>query len=227
VTPDPLVLAVRENATWCDVVCRSHRLRPEADTRLWWSGVRTPDLYPDAVTLDPEVTELEVLGRIHDVPGASVKDSFATLDLGPHGYRVLVEATWFARSPSSSRSSVPAGGFERVADKFTFAAWRYAWGGPDGVLVPTLFRASGVTVLGARTPEERYDRGGILHRTSIGGTVVVGLSNTFGPVVDIASAASASAPDARIVGYDGVAEVASLAALGFTTCGPLRVWVRD
>jgi hypothetical protein len=227
--PDPLVLAVRENATWCDVVCRSHRLRPEADTRLWWCGSRTPDWYPDAVTLDPEVTELEALARIHDAPGASIKDSFAVLDLEPHGYRVLLEATWCARPPSSAPASPSASGdgFERVRDKFTFAAWRHAWGGPDGVLVPTLFRAPGVTVLGARTPDERYDRGGILHRTSIGGTAVVGVSNTFGPVVDVGAAAIASAPDAWIVGYDGDAEVASLGVLGFSGCGPLRVWVRD
>jgi hypothetical protein len=225
--PDPLVLAVRENATWCDVVCRSHRLRTGADARLWWSGWRTPALYPDAVTLHPDVTEVEVLARIHDAPGASVKDSFAALDLAPHGYRVLIEATWCARPPSSDAASPPAPAFERVADKFTFGAWRHAWGGPDGVLVPTLFRAPGVTVLGARTPDERYDRGGILHRTSIGGTPVVGLSNTFGSVVDVARAAIGHAPDAWIVGYDTADEVAALGALGFSPCGPLRVWVLD
>ena len=224
--PDPLELAVRENATWCDLVCRSHRLRPDPDARVWSSDRRTPSRYPDAITLDPNVGEYDVLGRIHDAPGASVKDSFAVLDLAPDGYRVLFDATWFARPPDPA----PAGAgdaFERITDKFTFGAWRHTWGGPDDVLLPGLLRTSAVTILGARTPDERYDRGGILHRTSIGGTSVVGLSNTFGPVGDVALAATAYSADAWIVGYDSAEVVAELGALGFVGCGPLRVWVRD
>jgi len=224
--PDPLELAVRENATWCDLVCRSHRLRPDPDARVWSSDRRTPSRYPDAVTLDPTVSEFDVLGRIHDAPGASVKDSFAALDLGPDGYRVLFDAAWFARPPGPTP---PGAGdaFERITDKFTFGAWRYAWGGPDDVLLPGLLRTSAVTILGARTPDERYDRGGILHRTSIGGTQVVGLSNTFGAVADVALAAAAHAPDAWLVGYDSAEVVAGLEGDGFEACGPLRVWVRD
>ena len=94
--PDPLELAVRENATWCDAVCRLHRLRPTADPHVWWSPHRTPSGYPDAITLDPAASELDVLGRINDGPGASVKDSFAALDLAPDGFRVLFGASWFA-----------------------------------------------------------------------------------------------------------------------------------
>src|SRR3954470_182239 len=224
--PDPLQLAVRENATWCDLVCRSHRLRPDADARMWWSDRGTPSLSPDAVTLDPTVGEFDVLGRIHDAPGASVKDSFAALDLEPDGYHVLFDATWFVRPPGSTPAEADDG-FERVTDKFTFGAWRYAWGGPDDVLLPGLLRTSAVTILGARTPDERYDRGGILHRTSIGGAQVVGLSNTFGPVAKVALAATAHSADAWIVGYDSAEVVAGLGALGFVGCGPLRVWVRD
>jgi hypothetical protein len=224
--PDPLVLAVRENATWCDVVCQSHRLRPDADARIWWSNRRTPSLYPDAITLDPEVGEFDVLARIHDAPGASVKDSFAALDLAPDGYRVLLDAAWFARPPGPVTDD-PGVTFERIADKFTFSAWRHAWGGPDDVLLPGLLRTGGVTIVGARTPNERYDRGGILHRTTIGGTQVVGLSNTFGPLGDVALAAARTAPDAWIVGYDDADVVTALGAHGFEACGPLRLWVRD
>ena len=223
--PDPLALVVRENATWCDIVCRSHRFRPDADGRVWWSDRRTPSLYPDAITLDPTVTELDVLRRIHDASGASVKDSFATLDLAPD-YRVLFDATWFARPPGPVAAGA-GDAFERISDKFTFGAWRHAWGGPADVLLPGLLRTAGVTILGARTPDERYDRGGILHHTTIGGTQVVGLSNAFGRVTDVALAAAAQAPDAWIVGYDDAAVVAELGTHGFSACGPLRVWWRD
>src|SRR3954471_11329820 len=224
--PDPLQLAVREHATWCDLVCRSHRLRPDADARMWWSDRRTPSLYPDAVTLDPTVGEFDVLGRIHDALCASVKDSFAALDLEPDGYHVLFDATWFVRPPGSTPAEA-GDGFERVTDKFTFRAWRDRWGGPAALLLPGLLRTSAVTILGARTPDERYDRGGILHRTSIGGAQVVGLSNTFGPIADVARAATVHAPDAWVVGYDRADEVETLGADGFAGCGPLRVWARD
>src|SRR3954453_6766328 len=156
--PDPLQLAVRENATWCDIVCRSHRLRPDADARSWWTDRRAPLRFPDVIPLDPAVTVFDVLGRIHDAPGASVKDSFAALDLGPDGYRVLFDATWFARPPRAAPAG-PGGAFERVSDKFTFGAWRHAWGGPGDVPLPGLLRTGGVTIVGARTPDERYDRG--------------------------------------------------------------------
>ena len=78
---DALTLAVREHAAWCDLVCRLHRFSPEGDGRLWWSARRSPDGVPDAVTLVPDVSVLDVLGRISDSSGASVEDSFATLDL--------------------------------------------------------------------------------------------------------------------------------------------------
>ena len=100
-------------------------------------------------------------------------------------------------------------------------------GALDSVLIPALLRASGVTVLGARTPDERYDRGAILHRTSIGGTEVVGVSNAFGTVADVVVAAVERFPDAWIVGYEPDDTVARLGTLGATAPGPLRVWLRD
>ena len=69
---DPLTLAVRENAAWCDLVCRLHRFTPEGDGRLWWSARRTPDLIPDAVTLVPDVSVLEVHVTSTDAPTAEV-----------------------------------------------------------------------------------------------------------------------------------------------------------
>ena len=102
---DPLTLAVRENAAWCDLVCRLHRFTPDGDGRLWWSARRTPDLLPDAVTLVPDLSVLEVLGRINDSLGASVKDSFATFDLTDQGWTVLFDATWVARHRRLARTA--------------------------------------------------------------------------------------------------------------------------
>jgi hypothetical protein len=223
---DPLTLAVRENAAWCDLVCRLHRFTPEGDGRLWWSARRTPDLVPDAVTLVPDVSVLDVLGRINDSVGASVKDSFATLDLTDQGWTVLFDATWVARPPGSGADDEVSSTFAVVREKFPFAAWCRASGGPAGVLPTGLRRASGVTVLG-REGDARFTDGAIVHRTEIGGTAVAGLWNSFGAWADIADAASRRNPEAWIVGYERDADLDAALAAGFTAIGPLRVWNRN
>jgi hypothetical protein len=223
---DPHTFAVRDNAAWCDLVCRLHRFTPEGDARLWWSARRTPDLFPDAVTLVPDLAVLDVLGRITDSSGASVKDSFATLDLADQGWTVLFDATWIARPPRTDADDEVASTFAVVRERLPFAAWCRAGGGPAGVLPTGLRRVPGVAVLG-REGDAGFADGGIVHRTEIGGTAVAGLWNAFGAWVDVADAASHRHPEAWIVGYERGAGLDAAPAAGFTAVGPLRVWARD
>ena len=216
---------MREYAAWCDLVSRLHRFAPEGDGRLWWSARRTPDLVPDAVTLDPDVSELDVLGRITNSPGASVADSFATLDLTDQGFTVLEDATWVARPPGTRAHDEVASTFAVVREKFPFAAWCRAWGGPEDVLPNGLRRASGVTVLGRDGAGGSAD-GGIVHRTEIGGKAVAGLWHVFGAWADVAAAASHRHPEAWIVTYEHGADLDAALASGFTAIGPLPVWRR-
>jgi hypothetical protein len=222
---DPLTLAVREHAAWFDLVCRLHRFTPEGDGRLWWSARRTPDLVPDAVTLVPDASVLDVLGRINDSSGASVEDSFATLDLTDQGWTLHLDATWVARPPGSGGDDEVASTFAVVREKFPFAAWCRARGAPEGVLPSGLRRAPGVTVLG-RQGDGGFVDGVIVHRTEIGGTPVAGLWNAFGSWADIADALSHRHPEAWIVGYERGARLDAAFAAGFTAIGPLRVWNR-
>jgi hypothetical protein len=97
--------AVAENAAWCATVCGGGRWGP----RAWTSPFRTPEYYPDAVTLDPAATAADVLPYVDGSAGCSVKDSFATLDLA--GFTVLFEATWIACGPG-----VPEPGWRRVPE---------------------------------------------------------------------------------------------------------------
>lgn len=223
---DPLTLAVREHAAWCDLVCRLHRFTPEADARLWWSARRSPDLFPDAVTLVPDLPVLDVLGRITDTPGASVKDSFATLDLTDQGWTVLFDATWVARPPGAGADGEVASTFSVVREKLPFMAWCRAWGGPADVLPTGLRRAPGVSVLG-RGSDTEFTDGAIVHRTEIGGTAVAGLWNVFGAWADVAAAASHRLPAAWIVSYRRGTDLDAARAAGFTSVGPLRVWHRE
>lgn len=95
-------VAAENNADWCDAVCRGPGLDVHRDPRMWWTATRSPDLYPDAVTLDAGLTPDEVLSRLDGSPGCSVKDSFATLDLASDGAGVLA-------GPALNRSDTAVG----------------------------------------------------------------------------------------------------------------------
>jgi len=224
--PDPLMLAVREHAAWCDLVCRLHRFAPEGDAYLWWSPRRTPDLCPDAATLVSDASVFDVLSRINDSFGASVSDSFATLDLTDQGWTVLSDATWIARPPGSVGADETASPFAVVREKFVFAAWCRAWGGQADALPTGLRRASGVTVLG-REGDGGFVDGGIVHRTEIGGTAVAGLWNVFGAWAAVADAVSRRHPEAWVVSWERGAGLDAAIAAGFGAIGPLRVWTRE
>ncbi|MFI5590838.1 hypothetical protein ACIA5G_37725 [Amycolatopsis sp. NPDC051758] len=96
--------AVAENAAWCALVAGGGRFGP----RAWTSPRRTPQYYPDAVTLDPRATVSDVLPFVDGSAGCSVKDSFATLELP--GFSVLFEATWIGCGPG-----IPEPGWQRAA----------------------------------------------------------------------------------------------------------------
>ncbi|SEP51789.1 hypothetical protein [Amycolatopsis saalfeldensis] len=87
-----LTAAVEENATWCDVYCRVYGVQGVFGPRAWTSPSRTPELYPDAVTLTPSATAADVLPLVDASAGCSVKDSFASLSLP--GFTLLFEASW-------------------------------------------------------------------------------------------------------------------------------------
>lgn len=95
--------AARNNAEWCDLVCRGHGVTTQLDARLWVARHHSPPYDPDAVTLLPDVTVDEVLSQIDVGDGCSVKDSFAALDLRPAGFRVLFEAEWIQTEDGRTR----------------------------------------------------------------------------------------------------------------------------
>ncbi|WP_220039808.1 hypothetical protein [Nonomuraea aridisoli] len=204
--------AARDNAAWCDLMCRAHG-RPGTFTgRAWTNPVRTPPFYPDAVTLSPEATAADVLGRIDAGAGATVKDSFAVLDLP--GFDVLFEAQWIHRAAPE-----PAGApWEVVRDPATLAEWEQAcFGGETTGLFPPALLTEATIV---------YGRSGGAVLTATG--PAVGVSNVFGADLDATWAdalatAAALFPGRPLVGYETDPEPAL--HHGFTPIGPLRVWL--
>ncbi|MFC4531438.1 hypothetical protein [Sphaerisporangium dianthi] len=104
-----LQAAVRNNAEWCDSMCRAHGMPGTFSDSLWSNPRRSPPLYPDAVTLTPAASADAVLAAIElDSPEPSVKDGFARLDLRDAGFRILFDAQWILRAPTpASPTSEP------------------------------------------------------------------------------------------------------------------------
>lgn len=80
------------NATWCAVHGGVTGRRTDS---YWYASRRTAEFHPDAITLHPVVDVEEMLGRIDASPGASVKDSWASVDLSPYGFELLLEGDWY------------------------------------------------------------------------------------------------------------------------------------
>jgi len=246
-SPGPLVdgravAATRENAEWCHVVCAEHGLTGTFAGRVWRSGRRTPRFYPDAVTLDPSATADDALTGIDLSAGASVKDSFAALDLTGAGFRRLFTARWLWREPQPSaaeaaeRPSRPS--WARVTDASALRAWKRAWASdgpeaddPEGVdvLPMALLRRDDVHFHAAYDGPEIVG-GAVLHR----GSTCLGISNVFDRTGDLECTwsgcfrqASAVAGGLPLVGYERGEGLPAALGAGFTEVGPLTVWLLD
>ncbi|MBI1816161.1 MAG: hypothetical protein HYR72_14385 [Deltaproteobacteria bacterium] len=230
--------AARNNAAWCDAVCRAHGRPGEFWDGIWINRHETPRFYPNAVTLSAtasaaQLEQIDDLTRAPLVGEWAVKDSFCTLDLVPHGFRVLFTADWTWRPPSRPRPNDAIAGarWVRMRTAADLAAWEAARSGKPAtadIFRPALLDDETISVFAA-CREGRIVAGGIANRTG----EVVGLSNLFVPAhdgdafrADCVAAVIAAFPDLPIVGYEHGEDLATARALGFETVGPLRVWVR-
>ncbi|SDK56077.1 hypothetical protein SAMN05216298_0548 [Glycomyces sambucus] len=213
--------AAHDNAAWCDAMCRAHGTPGGFAADAWTSPVRTPVYYPDAVTLAPGADAASVLARIDSGAGASVKDSFADLDLRPFGFEVLFEARWIHRPAGPADAA-----WREVADPEALREWARAWDGGEGnaeVFRPALLDLPGVHLIAG---EPAGSAGAVLTRTG----PVVGVSNVFAARGDGWPAALAAAhdlyPGVPVVGYEHGDGLAAAERHGFAPVGPLRVWLR-
>ncbi|MET9951732.1 hypothetical protein ABZ135_09315 [Streptomyces sp. NPDC006339] len=222
--------AVRNNADWCETMCRAHGLPGAFGPRAWTNPRRTPLYYPDAVTLSEDAEAGDVLAGIdRTAPGASVKDSHARLDLAAEGFRLLFEAQWIARAPGLPAPPAPTGA-RPVRTPAELAAWALAWSGGDAdeasLFRPELLADPATTILACHAPDGRVLAGAVL--TDSAG--VTGVSNLFATGdVPLSSAWSAAlttaAPDRPVVGYESGDDLAAALAEGFEPVGPLRIWL--
>ncbi|MFE2306778.1 hypothetical protein [Streptomyces sp. NPDC059411] len=228
------LLAARNNAEWCDAVCRAHGLEGSLGEDVWTSARRTPPYYPDAVTLTRGTDGAALIDAIDtDSPGASVKDSFAALDLAPAGFEVLFDAQWIHRpatAPAPDAAPAPSLDWSRVGSADELEAWEAAWDGEGstGLFRPALLTAD-IAFFAGRDPDGRILAGAVANRTG----EVVGISNVFtadGTPDDAAWSGGLASiaglwPGHEVVGYESGDDLDPARRHGFTTIGPLRVWL--
>jgi hypothetical protein len=77
--------AARNNAEWCDRVCRLHGQAGTYHDGGWTVPKRSPPLYPDAVTLDPAASVDAILAAIDTSPGCSLKGQFRVSEFRVRG----------------------------------------------------------------------------------------------------------------------------------------------
>ena len=231
--------AARNNAAWCDAVCRAHGKPGEFCDSHWLTWAAAPPYFPNVVTLDsalgPALAAVRALDQARPSATISVKDSFGVLPLERVGFRMLLTAEWIHRPAELGRPrerSLPDRWF-RVDSEPALSAWEAAWGeslGQPRVFLPALLARSELAILARLGSGGAIAAGVVANRTEN----AVGLSNLFGGGEDSLSvraacieAATAAFPGLPLVGYEAAQALAESRALGFVSVGPLRVWVKD
>jgi hypothetical protein len=220
-------LAARNNADWCDLVCRTHGLDTTYGPDAWLVRRRSPPLYPDAVTLRERLPAADLLSRLDSSTGCSIKDSFASFDLSGDGFRPLFAAEWIYRRPGGAPAEpLLSWSVVRTADELL--AWAAAHGGGE-TFRPALLADPAVAILAARDGDELV--AGVIGNRS---ESVVGLSNLFTRRADpeqvwaeATGAVRARFPGLPVVGYEHGTSLELAQRTGFVSVGPLRVWLRD
>ena len=237
---DRCVRAARNNAEWCDAVCRAHGNPGEFHDDIWLNRNAVPRFYPNAGTLaEPSPRQLALIDELiaaRRQSGWAVKDSFSMLDLEPRGFRMLFDAEWIylpvsrVKEIASARTSAR---WEIVRNDLALAEWESAWTktagdtSRDRIFLPSLLENKDIAlVCGYR--DGHIVAGAIANRSDD----VVGWSNFFAPATEMFDHAGASLaiiarlfPGLPIVGYEHGDDLRNAHSLGFESIGPLRVWM--
>jgi hypothetical protein len=89
---DPVSLCVDAVASWHSSWLAALGVRSERDRGVWRALGRPPYIYFAAITLTPDV-QAEAVASVH----GSICDSWQSLELGPHGFRVWRRDPWYYR----------------------------------------------------------------------------------------------------------------------------------
>ncbi|MFG3140658.1 hypothetical protein ACGFZA_31190 [Streptomyces sp. NPDC048211] len=210
---------------------RSHGGVSAFGDQAWTAPARTPLYYPDAVTLVPGADPVALAERIDTTaPGASVKDSFADLDLTAVGFEVLFEAQWIHR-PAGAPALTPHLAWDVARTPDALRAWALARDGAEGnadLFRPELLDDPATFVLAGRSADGGVVAGAVASRSAD----AVGVSNVFALDDDpdtawpgVLDTVHRRFPGLPVVGYEHGEDLAAAVRHGFRQIAPLRIWV--
>ena len=99
--------AVENNVAWCQLVSAEYDKPSFKTDKVWGLHTRGPPYYPELITTSRTTIEEDILEFMKLDHIGSVKDSYATLQLEPFGFQLLVEAEWICHPPFNEQKSEP------------------------------------------------------------------------------------------------------------------------
>jgi hypothetical protein len=221
-----LELAICDNVELCAAVCRTHGIASRVEDGFWRTLAPAPPFYPDLITTGVEVPSDRVAEVLVERGDASVKDSFAALDLAQFGFEVLFRAEWIWLQPGSSAAASDFD-WRPITTPGELEEWRAAHGSAGSIL-PALLPEAGLTVLlGRGTP------GSVIGAVISDLAGVIGVSNVFSNGLtsdavwrELVTHLRVSWPELPVVGYESGDELAAATSVGFEPIGPLQVWIK-
>jgi hypothetical protein len=235
-------MAARNNALWCDSLCRAHGVPGEFHETAWLNRKAVPRFYPNLVSLTSQCPS--ILAYIKELAASdlpehwAVKDSFCDLDLTTAGFQILFEANWLWRSAEARmpKACIPGISWVRLQEAAELAEWESAWNGkPENessnlaarLFLPALLDDPNIAFIAACRGDEIV-AGAIANRSG----EAAGLSNVFTPSKEAESlwagcvaTAMQIYPGLPLVDYESGPELGFAEAVGFERLQPLRVWV--
>ncbi|PYI55527.1 hypothetical protein DLM86_07280 [Paenibacillus flagellatus] len=142
------------------------------------------------------------------------------------GYRVLFEAEWIRHDPVSFAKQPLLASWHRVVAADGLLRWNAA-NGTETIIRPELLGRDDLKIF------IRENDGGLSGFIASLGGGAVGVSNVFSADPpdeslweEITALASMEFPGLPIVGYERGGDLKAALSAGWTSIGPLRVWVR-
>ncbi|KRE36365.1 hypothetical protein [Paenibacillus sp. Soil724D2] len=216
--------AVLNNILWCGIVCDLHGLTQTSNEYVWGLLSKAPEFYPDIITTSKHATNEEVKDFAGKREVFSIKDSFAKLDMVPFGFKILFEAKWIYHAPITDVDFVQEE-WTVVTTEKDLAKWVLA-SGLQKVIKSDLLKHKDVKIF---MRELNGELSGFITNSSAN---AVGISNVFSNSnksewSDIVKIVSSYFPGIPIVGYENGDSLTSALLSGWTSLGPLRVWIKS
>lgn len=216
--------AVRNNAVWCDTICRSHNANGEFLKNVWINNNVVPRFYPNVITLNPHLDDISEFLKQITLPSFTIKDCYNSLKVDKQAYSILFEAEWIVQIAPLLEN---AENWKIIKTPEELEAWELAWNNnvaEERIFLPTLLDDSHVFFL-AKYENEQIISGTIANIAS----GVIGLSNVFGNNENDNLYRESSffirnnISQLPIVGYENEENLKQAKTAGFSGIGKLKV----